>query len=152
MSVIKKTLFDSEDIRSFSIRIAESFDEDANAVVLCDDVISACGKMKDEMFQLIVSSPPYNIGKSYEKQVGFEQYLDWQSQVAAELVRLLTPRGSLVWQVGNFVDNGEVFPLDMYFYPIYKKLGLQLRNRIVWHFDHGIHASKRFSGRYETSK
>ncbi|MDE6064147.1 MAG: site-specific DNA-methyltransferase, partial [Lachnospiraceae bacterium] len=37
-----------------------------------------------------------------------------------------------------------------YFYPYFKKLGLFLRNRIIWHFGHGLHCSKRFSGRYET--
>jgi DNA modification methylase len=36
------------------------------------------------------------------------------------------------------------------YYPIFKSLGLQLRNRIIWHFGHGLHTSKRFSGRYET--
>jgi len=160
MTVTKKMLFDwgkphkpivgaDNGETCSSIRMGESFTEEANAIVICDDVLTACGKLSDETFQLIVSSPPYNIGKSYEKQVALEQYLEWQSQVASELVRLLSPQGSLVWQVGNFVDDGEVFPLDIYFYPIYKKLGLQLRNRIVWHFDHGLHASKRFSGRYE---
>ena len=34
-------------------------------------------------------------------------------------------------------------------YPIFAELGLHLRNRIIWHFGHGLHASKRFSGRYE---
>ncbi|MBI3360247.1 MAG: site-specific DNA-methyltransferase [Chloroflexi bacterium] len=58
--------------------------------------------------------------------------------------------GSICWQVGNFVEDGEVFPLDILYYGIFKKLGLFLRNRIVWHFGHGLHASKRFSGRYET--
>jgi DNA modification methylase len=43
-----------------------------------------------------------------------------------------------------------VFPLDIYFYPIFKGLGFQLRNRIIWHFEHGLHNSKRLSGRYET--
>lgn len=65
-------------------------------------------------------------------------------------MRLLTPTGSLCWQVGNYVDNGEVFPLDIYFYPLFKQLGLVLRNRIIWHFEHGLHASRRLSGRYET--
>ena len=64
-------------------------------------------------------------------------------------MRIVSDDGSIVWQVGNFVEAGEVFPLDIYFYPIFKSLGLQLRNRIVWHFDHGLHATKRFSGRYE---
>ena len=36
------------------------------------------------------------------------------------------------------------------YYQIFKKHGLKLRNRIVWHFGHGLHASNRFSGRYET--
>jgi adenine-specific DNA-methyltransferase len=47
------------------------------------------------------------------------------------------------------VDKGEIFPLDIFYYPFFKRLGFKLRNRIVWYFDHGLHASKRFSGRYE---
>lgn len=48
------------------------------------------------------------------------------------------------------MEDGEVFPLDILYYQIFKQLNLYLRNRIVWHFGHGLHASKRFSGRYET--
>jgi DNA modification methylase len=47
------------------------------------------------------------------------------------------------------VDDSEIFPLDIFYYPYFKERGLKLRNRIVWYFDHGLHASKRFSGRYE---
>ncbi|MBU4486675.1 MAG: site-specific DNA-methyltransferase, partial [Candidatus Delongbacteria bacterium] len=65
-------------------------------------------------------------------------------------VRTLSNEGNLCWQVGNYVDNGEIFPLDVYYYHIFKKFGLKLRNRIIWHFGHGLHASNRFSGRYET--
>ena len=68
----------------------------------------------------------------------------------AECVRLLHPRGSVCWQVGNYVDNGEVVPLDMILYPVFSSLGLKLRNRIIWYFGHGLHCKKRFSGRYET--
>jgi adenine-specific DNA-methyltransferase len=39
--------------------------------------------------------------------------------------------------------------VDIVLYPVFASLGLHLRNRIVWHFGHGLHASKRFSGRYE---
>jgi adenine-specific DNA-methyltransferase len=35
-------------------------------------------------------------------------------------------------------------------YDCFKENGLRLRNRIVWHFGHGLHCSNRFSGRYET--
>lgn len=101
-------------------------------------------------FDLIITSPPYNVGKSYEVKTSIEKYLESQEDVIDQLVKVLSDKGNLVWQVGNYVDKGEVFPLDIYYYQIFKKHGLKLRNRIIWHFGHGLHASKRFSGRYET--
>lgn len=62
----------------------------------------------------------------------------------------LENRGSMCWQVGHHVRRGEVFPLDALLYPYFKAAGLHLRNRIVWQFGHGLHASRRFSGRHET--
>lgn len=105
---------------------------------------------EDGKFDLIITSPPYNIGKSYEVKQSIEQYLETQEIVIKKLIRVLSSSGSICWQVGNYINNGEVFPLDIYFYQIFKKYGLKLRNRIIWHFGHGLHASKRFSGRYET--
>lgn len=78
-----------------------------------------------------------------------QDYLAQQEEVIRQCVRVLSPSGSLCWQVGNYIDNGEVAPLDVLLYPIFKGFGLRLRNRIVWCFGHGLHASKRFSGRYE---
>jgi len=104
----------------------------------------------DGSISLVVTSPPYNIGKSYESKQAIASYLSAQEPIIRELVRTLSNQGSICWQTGNYVDEGEVFPLDMFYYHIFKKHGLRLRNRIIWHFEHGLHASKRFSGRYET--
>jgi adenine-specific DNA-methyltransferase len=107
--------------------------------------------LPDNSISLIVTSPPYNLGKDYENRVSIEQYLETQAKTIEQLVRVLRVDGSICWQVGNFVQNGEVFPLDIYYYNIFKRrFRLYLRNRIVWYFGHGLHASKRFSGRYET--
>jgi DNA modification methylase len=114
------------------------------------DSLKVLKEFEDGRFDLIITSPPYNIGKSYETKTSIEEYLETQEDIISELVRTLSDRGNLCWQVGNYVDKGEIFPLDIYYYPIFKKLGLQLRNRIIWHFGHGLHASNRFSGRYET--
>jgi adenine-specific DNA-methyltransferase len=51
--------------------------------------------------------------------------------------------------VGNYVESNRIYPLDYIFHPIFLSLGLNLRNRVVWHFGHGLHEKKRFSGRYE---
>ncbi|MFT3790898.1 MAG: site-specific DNA-methyltransferase [Rudaea sp.] len=120
------------------------------ADIACADNLGYMRPLKNESMQLIVTSPPYNIGKSYESRRELEEYVSQQSQVISECVRLLSPTGSLCWQVGNHVDDGEVFPLDLILYPLFKNHGLKLRNRIVWHFGHGLHCSKRFSGRHET--
>jgi adenine-specific DNA-methyltransferase len=100
--------------------------------------------------KLIVTSPPYNIGKTYESRQPLDAYVAGQRRVIAEAVRLLDPKGSICWQVGNHVHKGEVFPLDIVLYPVFREFGLKLRNRIVWHFGHGLHCSKRLSGRHET--
>lgn len=114
------------------------------------DCLTVLNKIEDGKFDLIITSPPYNVGKSYETKTSIEKYLETQEEIINELVRTLSDKGNLCWQVGNYVDKGEVYPLDIFYYQIFKKRGLKLRNRIIWHFGHGLHASNRFSGRYET--
>ena len=104
---------------------------------------------QEPLFDLIVSSPPYNIGKEYESRQGLEHYLEWQKSVIDELVPRLKPGGSLCWQVGNYIEDNQIWPLDIEFAPIFRNHGLRLRNRIIWQFGHGLHTQRRFSGRYE---
>jgi DNA modification methylase len=114
------------------------------------DAIESLKEIEDSKFDLIITSPPYNVGKEYETKKSIENYLLEQEDIIKELIRVTSSKGNICWQVGNYVNKGEIFPLDIYYYNIFKKYGLKLRNRIIWHFGHGLHASKRFSGRYET--
>lgn len=129
---------------------AQRLPVDRDVLMACEDNLKFMRPLKDEMMQLIVTSPPYNLGKAYESRGPLDAYIQSQAQVISECVRLLDPRGSICWQVGNHVRDGEIFPLDIVLYPIFREHGLKLRNRIVWHFEHGLHCSKRLSGRYET--
>ena len=123
---------------------------DHPATVDCSDNLAFMRGLSDCSMMLVVTSPPYNLGKTYERRSSLENYVQMQAPVIAECVRVLHPRGSLCWQIGNHVNSGEVFPLDVVLYHVFKDHGLKLRNRIVWHFEHGLHCSKRLSGRYET--
>jgi adenine-specific DNA-methyltransferase len=116
----------------------------------CKDNLAFMRPLADESMKLIVTSPPYNIGKAYESRSPLDVYIQGQAQVISECVRLLSTNGSLCWQVGNHVQKGEIFPLDIVLYPIFREHGLKLRNRIIWHFEHGLHCSNRLSGRHET--
>lgn len=115
-----------------------------------EDALNFCKSLKDKSIKLIITSPPYNIGKEYETKTSIHNYIDNIKPMMKEFVRILSDDGSICWQTGNYVEKGEIYPLDIYFYPYFKELGLHLRNRIIWHFGHGLHCSKRFSGRYET--
>lgn len=114
------------------------------------DALEKLKSIPDGSAGLVVSSPPYNIGKSYERVAPLSVYLDYQREVLREAWRVLSPSGSLCWQVGNHVRDGAVYPLDCLLFPVLIDLGFIPRNRVIWHFRHGLHASKRFSGRYET--
>jgi adenine-specific DNA-methyltransferase len=135
---------------TWQCEIATAFDPKANAVMLTGDCLHTLQTLPDECVKLVITSPPYNIGKAYEQATSLDDYLSALDPVVDEIIRVLSPHGSICWQVGNYVENGEVFPLDIFYYPFFKSRGLKLRNRIIWHFEHGLHASKRFSGRYET--
>lgn len=133
------------------IKIRKRYRAEADATLFHGDRLKLLKQIPDGEAELVVTSPPYNIGKSYESVVTLDDYLHGQEQTLDECTRILAENGSLCWQVGNHIaKDGEVVPLDMVLYPICKKLGLKMRNRIVWHFEHGLHCTKRFSGRYET--
>jgi DNA modification methylase len=123
-----------------------------NCELIHADVSEGLEHKAGQKFRLIISSPPYNIGKSYEKDAKrtIEDYTRWQEDIAEKLVQSLEDDGSLCWQVGSFVNGDTIVPLDFIFYNIFTKLGLKLRNRIIWRFNFGRNADKRFSGRYET--
>lgn len=131
-------------------RIADSFAPSESAVVFHGDCLDFLAGVPDESIQLVATSPPYNIGKKYEKRLDLDLYVEQQSRVIRQCVRTLSPRGSICWQVGNYVEKGAIVPLDTVLYPVFAQLGLRLRNRIIWHFEHGLHCTRRFSGRYET--
>lgn len=116
----------------------------------CADNLCFMRRLPDASMQLVVTSPPYNLGKSYERRRAMDDYVGEQAAVIAECVRLLAPAGSICWQVGNHVQDGEVVPLDLVLYDAFRRHGLVLRNRVIWHFEHGLHCTRRLSGRYET--
>ena len=107
------------------------------------------------LFDLVVTSPPYNLGKAYEDRQTIDAYTRWQERVIRKCVARLQPTGSICWQVGNHIlerrggRSTSILPLDYVFHTIFDNLGLQMRNRIVWRFGHGLHCKHRFSGRYE---
>lgn len=130
--------------------IIAPFPVDESYLLVLSDIKEALARMPEtQLFDLVVTSPPYNLGKAYESKKDLDTYLEWQKGVIQQIVPRLRDDASLCWQVGNFVQNGEIVPLDISLAPIFTDAGLKLRNRIIWQFGHGLHNQRRFSGRYE---
>lgn len=145
--ITKQTNF----LKNREIKITREYQPNADVVLFEGDRLDLMKDLPDKLVKLVVTSPPYNIGKAYEKRKGLDIYLAEQEETIKEATRILSDDGSICWQVGNHIaKDGEVFPLDALIYSIGKKHGLKLRNRIIWHFGHGLHCTKRFSGRHET--
>lgn len=105
---------------------------------------------EDSYIDLVVTSPPYNIGKEYEIKKDFQTYIDWQERIIDSIIPKMKNSGSICWQVGNYIPGqGQIFPIDIALHSIFSKHNLKLRNRIIWSYGHGTHAKNRFSGRYE---
>jgi adenine-specific DNA-methyltransferase len=99
---------------------------------------------------MVVSSPPYFMGKEYDRSSRVEDFISDHVRILPKIVRVLKPGGSICWQVGSHVRDGIMIPLDALVYSAFSSPELFLRNRIVWSFGHGAHSQRRFSGRHET--
>lgn len=146
---MSSTLWSDEEFSDSIPTISDTFTSDSRIVTHLGDTNEFLRILPSGFAKLIITSPPYNVGKEYEVRTEIQEYLQAQKKVIDELVRLLHNNGSICWQVGNYIEDGEVFPLDIFYYNIFKDKGLKLRNRIVWRYNHGLHTSRRFSGRYE---
>ncbi len=115
--------------------------------------------LADQSVNLVLTSPPYCMGKSYEKATDdLNTFRETQSKTLREAIRVLKRGGSLCWEVGFHVDENEVTPLDFVVFELIDEINktlpedekLKLRGRIVWTFRHGLIPKQRFAGRHET--
>lgn len=136
--------------RLHDLEVSLEWSAGADCVLYQGDCAELLADIPDQTVQLVITSPPYNIGKRYERARTLDEYVAEQAAVIRKCARTLSDDGSLCWQTGNYVHKGEIVPLDALLFPVFRELGLKMRNRIVWHFEHGLHCTNRFSGRYET--
>src|SRR6266699_5826912 len=85
--------------------ISTRFEQGAKVTLYHGDCLELLKEIPSGAAQLVVTSPPYNLGKPYErKRISLEDYAQQQARVIAECVRVLSPNGSICWEVGNYVE------------------------------------------------
>jgi len=88
-------------------------------------------EIPDDCVALMVTSPPYNVGKDYDDDLTLGEYLDLLHRVLAETVRVLEPGGRVAVNVAN-LGRKPYLPLNHHVAGILQDLGLLLRGEIVW--------------------
>ena len=96
--------------------------------IVLGDTLSYLRTLPTGSVDLVVSSPPYNIGKEYEARKALKVYIDEQALVLKECYRILKQTGSIFWQVGSYSDDGILIPLDIRLFPV-----LECRDRTQLH-------------------
>lgn len=139
------------------MRIYKKYKESNKITLYNGDCIEFLQKLPDESVNLVVTSPPYCIGKAYEdSRNDIKTFQAQHINMFDELYRIMKPGGSICWQIGYHISDQCVIPLDCIIYDIFTSLSeahdypFILRNRIIWTFGHGLNSTKRFSGRHET--
>lgn len=138
------------------IFISDTYHHDAKVTLYLGDRLELLDQIKEtgDKANLIITSPPYNTGKEYETVKSLDEYVEDQQKTIKACLEVLAPTGSICWQVGHYIQGAgrdkEAYPLDLILYPVFKRYGLKLRNRIVWTFGHGLNENFRFTGRHET--
>lgn len=126
-------------------------ENDPTHTLINGDALSELRQLPSESVDVVITSPPYFIGKSYDASRSIHDFETFHEDVLPEILRVTRRGGSICWQTGYHVSDNEVVPLDFVVHAILSRLpDVRLRNRIIWRFGHGLHATKRFSGRHET--
>lgn len=116
--------------------------------IIIGDCLKEMKKMHKESVDIVVTSPPYNIGKEYETVKPLEEYLSWTKEWIEECYRILKKNGVFWLNLGYYNGfKGQAIPLTYFIYPSLN--GFKLVQEIIWHYGAGVNYKHMFSPRHE---
>jgi len=112
------------------------------------DCLHGLVNMREQVFNLTVTSPPYNIGKAYESVLPLDDYLDWCEKWLAEVYRLTKNNGSFWLNLGylSIKSVAKAVPIS---YLIWDRIPFFLIQEVVWNYGAGVAGRKFYSPRNE---
>lgn len=114
----------------------ESLEENLNSLgryrdkVICKDS-SSMSKIPDESVHLVVTSPPYNVGKDYDKDLNLDEYVKMLKNVFSETFRVLVNGGRVCINITN-VGRKPYIPYHKFIIDVMNEIGFFMRGEIIW--------------------
>lgn len=122
--------------------------ETDTCILFCGDTLEMQGRAKHELFDAIITSPPYNIGKEYENIKPLNDYIDWSVQWILGSSKMLVPNGTLLLNLGYVSIEGQAHAIPIP-YLLWDKVPLYLNQEIVWNYSAGVACKNYLSPRNE---
>lgn len=119
-----------------------------NVILYNIDCIEALKNLPENSIDLILTSPPYNIGKEYEKILPIEEYIEWSKSWLENIPNALKKDGAFWLNLGyvKYKESARALPLV---YLLWDKVKLYLMQEIVWNYGAGVACKKALSPRNE---
>lgn len=138
----------TENLDEFKSRLGSPFYEDEDVLIYHGDCVDIMKLMPSSSIPLTVTSPPYNIGKEYEKVMDLEEYLKWTEDWIDSVYNLTSSKGSFWLNLGyiKMYGTAKAIPLP---YLIWNRVPFFLIQEIVWNYGAGVAGRKFFSPRNE---
>jgi adenine-specific DNA-methyltransferase len=119
-----------------------------NCVIYNADCLDAMKQVPFPFVNLTITSPPYNIGKEYERILLLDDYLEWCEKWIAEIYRLTLPSGAFWLNLGYFPVRGRAKAIPIP-YLLWERVNFFLVQEIVWNYGAGVAGKRFFSPRNE---
>jgi adenine-specific DNA-methyltransferase len=128
--------------------LGKPYYERSGVALYCGDCIDLIARLNADTVDLIVTSPPYNIGKEYESVRPVADYIAWCSRWLALLHRVASPYSSFWLNLGYFEFTGKAKALPIA-YLLWDKSPFYFLQEIIWNYGAGVAARRMFSPRNE---
>ncbi len=107
-------------------------------------------QLPDRCVALMVTSPPYNVGKEYDADLSLAEYLELLKVVLVETYRVLEPGGRVAVNVAN-LGRKPYLPLNHHIAGLLADVGFLLRGEVIWHKAKGAGGSTAW-GSWQSAK
>lgn len=118
--------------------------------IILGDAREVLRKLPDKCVHLMVTSPPYNVGKEYDENLTLNEYLDFIEDVTREVYRVLVFGGRVCFNVAN-LGRKPYIPLHAYLIERFEKIGFLMRGEIIWYKGDAIAGSSTAWGSWQSA-
>lgn len=128
--------------------LGEPFYEAPNCAIYNLDCLEGMKRIDKPFVHLTVTSPPYNIGKEYEKPLPLQEYIQWSEKWIYEAYRLTLPTGAFWLNLGyiSIPQRAKTVPIP---YLLWDRIPFYLIQEVVWNYGAGVAGRKFLSPRNE---